>query len=102
VRDEEWEFIASSLARLPEDALQRRDDRRTVFTAARGIARDRARRCALSPVATRVPPWPHVSQRMRRWVAAGGGASVHDLRLRLGLCVPNGREPLSWRHCNYA
>jgi len=66
---------------LPQDVGQRRYDVREAFTGVRYIVKTGAHWRMLPHD---LPPWPLVSQQLRRWMAAGCfEALVHDLRLLL-------------------
>jgi transposase len=81
--------VAPYLARLPEDAGQRRYASREVCNAVRWMVRAGAP-WRLMP--HELPPWPVVYQQTHRWIAAGCfEAIVHDLRAILRLI--HGRAP---------
>jgi len=81
VSDEEWSFVAPYLCLLPEDAVQRRHDLRTVFNALKWLVWTGAPWRALPHD---FPPWRVVYQQARRWLAAGAFEDmVHDLRVLL-------------------
>src|SRR6266487_4607581 len=91
VTDEEWAFVAPYLARLPEDAGQRRYESREVFNALRWIVRAGA---SWRLLPHELPPWPVVYQQTQRWIAAGCfEALVHDLRAILRLAEGRAPEP---------
>ena len=79
--DEEWAFVAPYLSLLPEDAVQRRHDLRSVFNALKWLVWTGAPWRALPHD---FPPWRVVYQQARRWLkAAVFESTVHDLRLLL-------------------
>lgn len=76
--DEEWEFVASYLTLMKENAPQREYDLREVFDALRWMCRSG------SPwryLPHHFPPWQVVYQQTQRWIRAGVfEAIVNDLR----------------------
>jgi transposase len=89
--DEEWAFVASYLALLREDALQRSHALRDVFNGLRWIVRTG------SPwryMPHDLPPWEAVYQQSQRWLAAGVfEAMVDDLRAILRLAQGKTEQP---------
>jgi transposase len=76
--DEEWEFVASYLTLMKENAPQREYDLREVFDALRWMCRSG------SPwryLPHHFPPWQVMYQQTQRWIRAGVfEAIVNDLR----------------------
>ena len=91
VTDEEWDFIASYLTLMSEDAPQREHDLREVFNGMRWIVRTG------SPwryMPNDLPPWQAVYQQAQRWLAAGVfEAMTQDLRRILRLLAARPEEP---------
>ena len=91
VTDEEWDFVASYLTLMDEDAPQREHDLREVFDAMRWIVRTG------SPwryMPNDLPPWEAVYQQTRRWMAAGVfEAMTQDLRRILRILAGRPEEP---------
>jgi transposase len=91
VTDEEWDFVASYLTLIDEDAPQREHDLREVFDAMRWIVRTG------SPwryMPNDLPPWEAVYQQTRRWMAAGVfEAMTQDLRRILRILAGRQEEP---------
>ena len=91
VTDEEWDFVASYLTLMTEDAPQREHDLREVFNAMRWIVRTG------SPwryMPNDLPPWEAVYQQSRRWLAAGVfEAMTQDLRRILRSLEGRHEEP---------
>ena len=91
VTDEEWDFVASYLTLMDEDAPQREHDLREEFDAMRWIVRTG------SPwryMPNDLPPWEAVYQQTRRWMAAGVfEAMTQDLRRILRILVGRQEEP---------
>ncbi len=81
VSDGEWEFAASYLTLMTQDAPQRQYALRDVFDALRWLAHTGAQWRYLPGD---FPPWPAVYQQTRRWLDAGCfEAMAHDLRALL-------------------
>lgn len=76
--DDEWEFVASYLTLMKEEAPQREHSLRAVFDALRWMCRSG------SPwryLPNDFPPWKAVYDQTQRWIQAGVfEAMVHDLR----------------------
>jgi transposase len=91
VTDEEWDFVASYLTLMKEDAPQREHDLREVFNAMRWIVRTG------SPwryMPNDLPPWEVVYQQSQRWLAAGVfEAMTQDLRRVLRVLEGRAEEP---------
>jgi transposase len=91
VSDEEWDFVASYLTLMTEDAPQRAHDLREVFNAMRWIVRTG------SPwryMPNDLPPWEAVYQQSQRWLASGVFAAMtQDLRRILRLLEGRREEP---------
>ncbi len=91
VTDEEWEFVASYLTLMTEDAPQRGHDLREVFDGMRWIVRTG------SPwpyMPNDLPPWEAVYQQSQRWLAAGVfEAMTGDLRRILRVLERRHEEP---------
>jgi transposase len=91
VTDEEWDFVASYLTLMKEDAPQREHDLREVFNAMRWIVRTG------SPwryMPNDLPPWEVVYQQSQRWLASGVfEAMTRDLRRILRVLEGRGEEP---------
>ena len=91
VTDEEWEFVASYLTLMSEDAPQREHDLRDVFDAMRWIVRTG------SPwryMPHDLPPWEIVYQQCQRWLAAGVFQAItQDLRRILRSLEDRPEEP---------
>src|SRR5579864_2337248 len=91
VSDEEWDFVASYLTLMTEEAPQREHDLREVFNAMRWIVRTG------SPwryMPNDLPPWQAVYQQSQRWIAAGVfAAMIHDLREMLRMLSLRDPEP---------
>jgi len=89
VSDEEWDFVASYLTLMTEEAPQREHDLREGFNAMRWTVRTG------SPwryMPNDLPPWQAVYQQSQRWIAAGVfAAMIHDLREMLRML--NSRDP---------
>jgi transposase len=91
VSDEEWAFVASYLTVLPEDAGQRRYERREVVNGLRYLIKSGAPWRWIPPD---LPPWISVDQQTRRWLEAGAfDALVADLRLLLRLQAGRQGQP---------
>lgn len=92
VSDDEWAYVASYLALLPEEAGQRQYPLREVFNALRWLVRAGA---PWRMLPNDLPPWAAVYQQTRRWIQAGCFETmVHDLRMLLRqLDGPEGRNP---------
>ena len=91
VTDEEWAFVAPYLTLMTEAALQRRHDRREVFTGVRYIVKTGGQWRSLPHD---LPPWAAVYQQARRWLAAGCfHAILHDLRAILRLAAGRPAQP---------
>ncbi len=89
VSDEEWEFVASYLTLLREDARQRVPASRDVFDASRWMVKAG---CPWRMLPGDFPPWQAVEQQAKRWMEAGCfEAMTHDLRELLRLL--NERNP---------
>ena len=91
VTDEEWDFVASYLTLMKEDAPQREHDLREVFNAMRWIVRTG------SPwryMPNDLPPWEVVYQQSQRWLASGVfEAMTQDLRRILRVLEGRAEEP---------
>ena len=91
VTDEEWDFVATYLTLMTEDAPQREHDLREVFNAMRWVVRTG------SPwryLPHDLPPWPIVYQQSQRWLAAGVfEAMTQDLRRILRSLEGRHEEP---------
>jgi transposase len=91
VTDEEWDFVASYLTLMSEDAPQREHDLREVFNAMRWIVRTG------SPwryLPNDLPPWEAVYQQSQRWLASGVFEAVtQDLRRILRVLAGRHEEP---------
>ena len=91
VTDEEWDFVASYLTLMKEDAPQREHDLREVFNAMRWIVRTG------SPwryMPNDLPPWEVVYQQSQRWLASGVfEAMTRDLRRILRVLEGRAEEP---------
>ena len=89
VSDEEWNFVASYLTLMSQQAPQREHDLREVFNGMRWIVRTG------SPwryMPNDLPPWQAVYQQSQRWIASGVfAAMIHDLRQMLRML--SGRDP---------
>src|SRR6266542_1971820 len=89
--DEEWDFVASYLTLMKEDAPQREHDLREVFNAMRWIVRTG------SPwryMPNDLPPWEVVYQQSQRWLASGVfEAMTQDLRRILRVLEGRHEEP---------
>ena len=85
VTDDEWAFAAACLSLMRGDAPRRAHDLREVVDALRWLVRAGA---PWRMLPHDLPPRPAVSQRTRRWVAAGCfDDMVHDL----GRCCAGAR-----------
>ncbi len=73
--DEEWAFVAPSLAPMDEAAPHRRHGLREVVTALRGLFRTGSPWRSLPHD---FPPWATVFQQTRRWLAAECVAAMAD------------------------
>ena len=91
VTDEEWDFVASYLTLMSEDAPQREHDLREVFNAMRWVVRTG------SPwryLPNDLPPWEAVYQQSQRWLASGVfEAMTQDLRRILRVLEGRQEEP---------
>ena len=91
VTDEEWDFVATYLTLMKEDAPQREHDLREVFNAMRWIVRTG------SPwryMPNDLPPWEVVYQQSQRWLASGVfEAMTQDLRRVLRVLEGRAEEP---------
>jgi transposase len=91
VTDEAWDFVASYLTLMKEDAPQREHDLREVFNAMRWIVRTG------SPwryMPNDLPPWEVVYQQSQRWLASGVfEAMTRDLRRILRVLEGRAEEP---------
>jgi transposase len=91
VTDEEWDFVATYLTLMKEDAPQREYDLREVFNAMRWVVRTG------SPwryLPHDLPPWQIVYQQSQRWLAAGVfEAMTQDLRRILRSLEGRHEEP---------
>jgi transposase len=78
VSDEEWSFVAPSLALCREDSKQREHSLRAVFNGLRYIVKA-GNQWRFMP--HDLPPWPAVYQQTQRWIRAGVfEILVEDLR----------------------
>jgi transposase len=83
VSDEEWNFVASYLTLMTEDAPQREHSLREVFNALRWLVKTGGQWRYLPHD---FPPWYAVYQQTQRWVRANVfEAMTHDLRMILRL-----------------
>ena len=81
VSDDEWAFVASYLALVPEASAQRKHDLRRTFDALRYAIRSG---CAWRYLPHDFPPWAAVYQQTQRWIKAGVFEQIaHDLRVLL-------------------
>jgi transposase len=91
VTDEEWDFVASYLTLMEEQAPQREYDLREVFNGMRWVVRTG------SPwryMPNDLPPWSTVYQQSQRWLAAGVfDAITQDLRRILRTLEGRHEEP---------
>src|ERR1041384_7165810 len=91
VSDEQWAFVAPSLALVREDAPQRSHDLREVFNALRWLVRTGA---SWRMMPHDLPPWPAIFQQTQRWLARGVFEEiVHDLRMLLRLAQGRTADP---------
>ena len=91
VTDEEWDFVASYLTLMTEDAPQREHDLREVFNGMRYVVRGGQ---AWRMMPNDLPPWSIVYQQAQRWIAAGVfEAMAQDLRRILRLLEGRHEEP---------
>jgi transposase len=91
VSDEEWDFVASYLTLMTEDAPQREHDLREVFNGMRYVVRGGQ---AWRMMPNDLPPWSVVYQQAQRWIAAGVfEAMTQDLRRILRLLEGRHEEP---------
>jgi transposase len=91
VSDEEWEFVASYLALIAEDAPQRVYPLREVFNGLRYIVRSGA---TWRMMPNDLPPWEMVYQQTQRWLKAGVFETiVQDVRALLRLAEGRGEQP---------
>ena len=91
VTDEEWDFVASYLTLMTEDAPQREHDLREVFNGMRYVVRGGQ---AWRMMPNDLPPWSIVYQQAQRWIAAGVfEAMAQDLRRILRLLEGRREEP---------
>src|SRR5689334_12410666 len=91
VSDLEWEFVASYLTLMDEEAPQRDHSLREVFNGLRWIIRAGAP-WRLMP--NDLPPWHTVYQQTQRWLRAGVFESiVHDLRMILRIAEDRNENP---------
>jgi len=91
VSDEEWEFVASYLALIAEDAPQRVYPLREVFNGLRYIVRSGA---TWRMMPNDLPPWEMVCQQTQRWLKAGVFETiVQDVRALLRLAEGRGEQP---------
>jgi len=91
VTDEEWDFVASYLTLMEEEAPQREYDLREVFNGMRWVVRTG------SPwryMPNDLPPWSTVYQQSQRWLAAGVFEAItQDLRRILRTLEGRHEEP---------
>lgn len=91
VSDEEWDFVASYLTLIREDATQRVHALRDVFDAVRWMVKAG---CPWRMLPGDLPPWQAVEQQAKRWMAAGCfEAMTHDLRELLRLLQDRNHRP---------
>jgi transposase len=91
VSDDEWEFCASYLTLMKEEAPQREHSLRAVFNAMRYMVRAG---CPWRMIPNDLAPWSIVFQQAQRWIAAGCfEALAHDLRQLLRLLAERSEEP---------
>ena len=91
VSDDEWAFVAPSLALIRQDAPQRTHELREVFNALRWIVRAGA---SWRMLPHDLPPWEAVYQQTQRWLAAGCFEAMgHGLRALLRLVEGRASEP---------
>jgi len=91
VSDEEWEFVASYLTLMTEEAPQREHSLREVFNGLRYVVRTGG---AWRYLPHDLPPWYTVYQQTQRWLKAGVfEAIVHDLRELLRILNGRNEQP---------
>ena len=91
VSDAEWEFLASFLTLMREDAPQREYSLRSLFNAMRYVAKTG---CHWRYLPNDLPPWTAVYQQARRWLAWGCfEALLDDLRAVLREVLGRSADP---------
>lgn len=91
VTDEEWEFTASYLSLMKEDAPQRDYSLRAIFNGLRYLVRTG---CPWRMIPNDFPPHSAVFQQAQRWIAAGCfEAMAHDLRKLLRMLAQRTAQP---------
>ena len=91
VSDGEWEFLASYLTLMSEDAPQREYALRELFDALRYVVKTG---CQWRFLPHDFPPWSAVYQQARRWQQAGCFEdAAHDLRAVLRFLAERDPEP---------
>jgi transposase len=88
VSDAEWDFLASYLCLMREDAPQREYPSRDLFNALRYMIRTG---CQWRYLPNDFPPWTAVYQQARRWLQAGVFERIAD-ELRMLIRVLEGRN----------
>jgi transposase len=91
VSDDEWEFCASYLILMKEDAPQRKWPLRDIFNALRYMVRTG---CQWRMIPNDLAPWQIVHQQTQRWIDAGCfEAMAHDLRELLRVLADRAPQP---------
>jgi len=91
VTDEEWEFCASYLTLMKENAPQREYPLRELFNGLRWFVRAG---CPWRMIPNDLAPWHAIHQQTMRWIKAGCfEAMAHDLRAILRLLVEKNEQP---------
>jgi len=91
VSDDEWEFCASYLTLMREDAPQREHSLRELFNGLRWFVRAG---CPWRMMPNDLPPWHAVHQQTQRWLRAGCFESMaKDLRILLRWAVERESQP---------
>lgn len=91
VTDAEWEFCATYLTLMKEEAPQREHSLREVFNAVRYVVRAG---CPWRLLPNDLPPWYTVHQQAQRWIKAGCFETMaDDLRAVLRLLAERSAEP---------
>src|SRR5215469_1945304 len=91
VSDAEWEFLLPYLTLMREDAPQRCNDLREVFTALRYVVKTG---CQWRMLPHDFPDWTVVYQQARRWVQADVFEDIaHDLRICVRLLDDRNEQP---------
>ena len=91
VTDAEWEFCATYLTLMKEEAPQREHRLREVFNAVRYVVRAG---CPWRLLPNDLPPWWTVHQQAQRWIKAGCFETMaDDLRAVLRLLAERSAQP---------